>query len=397
MMGIRELRSRLEDKLGTAMSPEQELGYNSTRAKRVLSLERFFVYFIAAFQVYNIFYVLYYTGGQLHTKASRVYMFFYVSLLLVSLGCLLLIHGFRRSFPKDPKKVIYLQRFYGIFMLFWGACITIYDQRVSENISVYMITSLVVATVVNFTPLQAIVTYGAFQTLLFWFLPLFRNSDKDSYGEFVNLFVMTLMCVFISIYLNSYTRKNYLYQQIIVEKNEKLRQIAYQDGLTGLRNRRFLENEMDALYQSCAKEKIPLSFMMLDIDFFKNYNDRYGHLQGDECLRQVSWCIQNTLDPEREYLIRYGGEEFLYIGLGVDAQAAEEKAQHINKIIRKLVIGPSDEDSMGVTISIGVYTVDWDKAAQEPKASWMAWVDEADKALYMAKNSGRDRYVCLHA
>lgn len=341
--------------------------------------------------------MLYYTGGQLHTKASRVYMFFYVSLLLVSLGCLLLIHGFRRSFPKDPKKVIYLQRFYGIFMLFWGACITIYDQRVSENISVYMITSLVVATVVNFTPLQAIVTYGAFQTLLFWFLPLFRNSDKDSYGEFVNLFVMTLMCVFISIYLNSYTRRNYLYQQVIVEKNEKLRQIAYQNGLTGLRNRCFLENEMDALYQSCAKEKIPLSFMMLDIDFFKNYNDRYGHLQGDECLRRVTWCIQNTLDPEREYLIRYGGEEFLYIGLGVDTQAAEEKAQHINKIIRKLVIGPSDEDSMGVTISIGVYTVDWDKAAQEPKASWMAWVDEADKALYMAKNSGRDRCVCLHA
>lgn len=153
MMGIRELRSIIEDKLGTAMSPEQELGYNSTRAKRVLSLERFFVYFIAAFQVYNIFYVLYYTGGQLHTKASRVYMFFYVSLLLVSLGCLLLIHGFRRSFPKDPKKVIYLQRFYGIFMLFWGACITIYDQRVSENISVYMITSLVVATVLNLSPL----------------------------------------------------------------------------------------------------------------------------------------------------------------------------------------------------------------------------------------------------
>ena len=240
-------------------------------------------------------------------------------------------------------------------------------------------------------------TYGAFLTLLFWFLPLLRDPARDSYGEFVNLFVMTLMCVFISIYLNSYTRRNYLYQQIIVEKNEKLRQIAYQDSLTGLRNRRFLENEMDALYQSCAKEKIPLSFMMLDIDFFKNYNDRYGHLQGDECLRRVTWCIQNTLDPEHEYLVRYGGEEFLYIGLGVDAQAAEEKAQHINKIIRKLVIGPSDKDSMGVTISIGVYTVDWDKAAQEPKASWMAWVDEADKALYMAKNSGRDRYVCLHA
>lgn len=150
---------------------------------------------------------------------------------------------------------MHLQIFFGIFFLIWGACITIYDQRVSENISVYMIISLVVAMVVNFTTMQAILTYGTLQFLLFWFLPLLKDPSKDSYGENVNLTVMTLMCVIISVYHYYYARKHYLYQQIIIERNSKLKHIAYHDSLTGLKNCRFLEDEMNSLYQQCFHEK----------------------------------------------------------------------------------------------------------------------------------------------
>ena len=133
--------------------------------------------------------------------------------------------------------------------------------------------------------------------------------------------------------------------------------------------------------------------MMLDIDSFKSYNDQFGHPQGDECLRRVTWRINKTLDGNNEYLIRYGGEEFLYIGLGIDQQAAECKGQYFNKIIRELVIGPSDQEPMGITISIGSYTLDWDNAVEYP--NWKDCIDEADKALYMAKSGGRDKCVCL--
>lgn len=91
-----------------------------------------------------------------------------------------------------------------------------------------------------------------------------------------------------------------------------------------------------------------------------------GNPQGDEFLRRITWRIHNTLDEEYEYLIRYGGEEFLYIGIGIDESTAEGKTQYFNKIIRELVIGPSDREPMGITISIGSYTVNWDETTEHP-------------------------------
>lgn len=375
------------------MTAEQEMGYISSCAKRILHYERFFLLFIMAFQIYNIVYAFIYTNGRLHTTSSRVYTALYAVLLLVSLGCFFLTNHFRKHFPDIPRKVIHFQTFFAIFILIWGACVTIYDQRVSENISAYLVIALVVAMVVQFTPVQAILIYGTLQLLLLWLLPLLKDPSKDSYGENVNLTILTLLCVIISVYRYYHSRRQYIYQQIIIEKNSKLKHIAYQDSLTGLRNRRFLENEMGSLYQQCFLEKIPLTFMMLDIDSFKRYNDRFGHLQGDECLRRVTWRIHNTLDEEREYLIRYGGEEFLYIGIGIDASTAENKGHYFNQIIRELVIGPSDREPMGITISIGAYTVTWDEATEH--FNWKDCVSKADNALYMAKNNGKDQCVCL--
>lgn len=394
-MRIKALRDFLREKLSFHMTDEQEPGYISSRAKYILKYEKFALLFIIASQIYNIAYAFVYTKGKLHTTASRVYTVLYVILLFVSLVCLLLTFRFRKRFPENPKVIIRLQILLGVFLLLWGACITIYDQRVSENISVYMIISLIVALLVDFNPVQTVAVYGTMQALLIWLLPLFKDPGKDSYGVNLNLILVMLMCIIISIYRYYYTRKHYRYQQIIVERNVELKRIAYLDTLTGLKNRRYLDDEMNTLYQQCFNKKTPLTFMMLDIDDFKSYNDQYGHLQGDKCLRRVTWRIYNTLEKEHEYLIRYGGEEFLYIGMGIDEQTAESKAQYFNKIIRELVIGPSDQEAMGITISIGVYTVRWDETAQCPAAAWEDCVGEADRALYMAKNSGKDKYVCL--
>lgn len=93
-------------------------------------------------------------------RSEPVYTVFYAILIFVSLVCFFLTNHFKKHFPDNHRKVMHLQIFFGIFLLIWGACITIYDQRVSENISVYMIISLVVAMVVNFTTMQAILTYG---------------------------------------------------------------------------------------------------------------------------------------------------------------------------------------------------------------------------------------------
>lgn len=390
---MKKLQNLLMDKLHISMTAEQETGFESVCAKRALRYARIFLLVIIGIQLYNIGYTLLYTKGRLHTVPSRVYMVFYVLLFLVSFGCLGLSNYLKKQVADNASKVIRFQFWYGVFLLFWSTCITAYDQRVSDNINVYLIMSLSVAVLICFTPVQALLTYGICLFALGWLIPVFNRQPQDNYGEYVNLAVMTLMCVLISIYHYCSDRKNYLHEQTIIEKNAYLKNLANQDPLTGLRNRRFLEGKMDSLYQRYRTEKVPMTFMMFDIDFFKNYNDQYGHLQGDECLRRVSWRIKRELDEEHDYLIRYGGEEFLYIGIGIDEQAAESKGQYLNKVIRELVTGPSDREPMGITISIGSYTITWDKP--EEHLEWTDCIAKADKALYMAKNSGRDKYVSI--
>jgi len=100
---------------------------------------------------------------------------------------------------------------------------------------------------------------------------------------------------------------------------------------------------------------------------------------------------EQELNPEREYLIRYGGEEFLYIGLGVDANAAAEMGERLCQSVRGLTIGPSESDRRSVTISVGVATASPRREAEA--GAWLSTLSQADQALYEAKNSGRNRCV----
>lgn len=384
------MKKFLDNKLNILMTAEQEKGYISERANRMLIYNRFFLIVIMAFQLYNIIYAFIYTNGKFHTLASRVYTILYTSLFLASLICFIFTIYFKKNFEKNVKNIIFMQTLYGIFLLAWSASVTVYDQRVSNNVSVYMITSLTIAMFVYFKPICAILVYGILDFALFWIIPLFKQGS-DMYGINVNLTVMTAMCIIICIYHYYYDRKNYLYQQVINQKNYQLENLSIQDVLTGLKNRRFLENELDSLFNECREDRTDITFMMIDIDSFKSYNDLFGHIQGDECLRRISWRINHELDENCEYLVRYGGEEFLYIGIGVDEKSAKAKGNYFNKIIRELVMGPSQNEPMGITISIGVCTVDWND--QDPE--WLEYINKADKALYIAKNSGKDRCVCF--
>ncbi|MDO4337616.1 MAG: diguanylate cyclase [Eubacteriales bacterium] len=384
MLGIRE-------KLTSPITQEQEVEYTKICAERVLHYDVFLLLGIIGIQLFNLIYVFWYTEGRLHTVPSRVYAALYSVLLVISLAGLAVWNYLRRNQPAKAKTVVRLQCIYCGILLFWGACVTVYDQRVSNNISAFLVVAITVAVLVYLTPAQAVLLYVCAEIFLFAALPLFKGSG-DSHGEYLNTAVMTITCIFICCYRYISERKRYLDQQVILEQNRQLNQLANRDSLTGLRNRRFLEREIDDLYERCAAEGQPMTVMMMDIDYFKIYNDTYGHQQGDECLRRMAWRLEQEIDWKEEYLIRYGGEEFLYIGIGVDRQAAMEKAGRFNQVIRELIIGPSMEDSRGITISIGICT-EFPSAQPEQAGEWTGYISEADKALYKAKETGRDRWV----
>ena len=168
-----------------------------------------------------------------------------------------------------------------------------------------------------------------------------------------------------------------------------LQSLATCDGLTGIANRRAFDERLGIEWSRAARDRQPLSLLMLDVDFFKRYNDNYGHQQGDECLRKVASAMADAVFRPADLSARYGGEEFVVLMPNVSANGAAAVAERVCAAIAELGIPHAHSDVAGhVTASIGVATLQPD--AGVPPESLVA---AADSALYMAKDSGRNRVV----
>ncbi|MCL2209147.1 MAG: GGDEF domain-containing protein [Treponema sp.] len=166
---------------------------------------------------------------------------------------------------------------------------------------------------------------------------------------------------------------------------------GHYDGLTGIYNRRYMETTFSQYISTLSRSETKISVMMIDIDFFKKYNDTYGHSQGDECLKIIAKTLNNAILRRGDFVARYGGEEFAVILTGTDESGACIMAEKMLKNIRDLEIpNEKNNDSGIVTVSIGVTTSDFSKTQ-----NWNEYVEKADKALYLSKNNGRNRYTFL--
>ncbi|HEX5694132.1 MAG TPA: diguanylate cyclase, partial [Arenimonas sp.] len=162
------------------------------------------------------------------------------------------------------------------------------------------------------------------------------------------------------------------------DANRKLAELATEDALTGVANRRALENGLRREWYRCLDQRRPLSVLMIDVDHFKAYNDAHGHLEGDVQLRGIAQRLNQQHDPQRELLARYGGEEFALLLPGVHTQEASKRADAI-----RAAIASSDA---GMTVSIGVAGM-VPVVQSEPDGL----LRRADAALYEAKRAGRNQ------
>lgn len=170
--------------------------------------------------------------------------------------------------------------------------------------------------------------------------------------------------------------------------NGMLRALSYLDALTGIANRRHLEESLDYEWRRAVRSMTPLSLLMVDIDWFKALNDHYGHQYGDDCLRQVASTFADTLKRAGDLAARYGGEEFAVVLPSTELAGAASIAEEIRSRVEQLQI-PHEPSEVGiVTVSVGAATcVPTDSTAAA------VLVDLADRALYQAKHSGRNRVV----
>lgn len=173
------------------------------------------------------------------------------------------------------------------------------------------------------------------------------------------------------------------------EAHEELQRTAVLDGLTQLYNRAAFDEYLRRIWEECQVVQRPVSVLLCDVDYFKRYNDHYGHLHGDECLREVAGAISRSVRDRSDFAARYGGEEFVVLLPGTDAAGARRVAERVNDELALCAIAHARSDvSAFVTLSIGAATL-----TPSGENTAQAALALADAMLYQAKQAGRQQIV----
>lgn len=179
--------------------------------------------------------------------------------------------------------------------------------------------------------------------------------------------------------------------KLLERANKQLQHLSAVDGLTGIANRRQFDEVLAKEWKRSMREETPLSLVILDIDFFKLYNDNLGHTQGDVCIKRVAQTLESALQRPGDLVCRYGGEEFAVILPNTPLQGALHVAEQLHgKVLDLKLPHPDSQANPYVTMSLGVSTMEPTTLCSTTKL-----INMADQALYLAKENGRNRIECV--
>ena len=172
--------------------------------------------------------------------------------------------------------------------------------------------------------------------------------------------------------------------------NHELKRLSASDGLTGIPNRRFFDDYLSREWRRARREESVISLLMCDVDFFKRFNDTYGHQAGDDCLRQIARALSDTMDRASDIVARYGGEEFAIILPRTPRAGAQLVAERARLAVEALNLPNSGSPQAIATVSIGLATMQ-----PNNQNVLRGLIQNADRALYRAKSLGRN-IVCTY-
>jgi len=176
-------------------------------------------------------------------------------------------------------------------------------------------------------------------------------------------------------------------EEKLLSLQRELEALSFKDGLTNIANRRRFDSSFELEWERARSERQPLSVLLFDVDFFKQYNDSYGHTQGDKCLVDIAQTLSLALDGPRDLVARYGGEEFVVLLPEADAGVAQKVAERCQRLLeKKSILHALSPHGRRVTVSIGAGTVVPDGPAERA-----GFIKAVDQQLYMAKHNGRNR------
>ncbi len=268
------------------------------------------------------------------------------------------------------------------------SAVTLYAMTFSYDVSYYVIYAFLVAVTMLLNIWEGLATFGAAQ--LAFALLLARMLGNPDYAYYVNNTVLltNLLALFAATLLHFGKAGEIAHKWANERTNRELLRISVQDPLTALHNRKaFNQGYVDAYARACEHGEF-LCAVIMDLDYFKAYNDTYGHLQGDECLRRVARVIEKAGEKRGALVARYGGEEFSSVLYGVSDEAAMAYCEEIRLGVQALAL-PHESSSIApvVTLSLGYCVYRPSTSAGDESLP----LDLADRALYIAKESGRNR------
>lgn len=336
-------------------------------------------------------------GGPFASLRRTRYFSMYIILFAVTLAVLLLNRHFARDLHKYRRPFVWLNLFYATTLCVWACGITFNDQYGGSGLNVFI---YMIITVAAFCPLQvwqSTALFGGCFALLNLVLPALPHGAENIFNNLTNSFFITVMAIFLSasLYRNRVFcqhNRDVIQRQYekIARMNERLGEQVMTDQLTRMKNRRYLE-EVVAYEFSERRQTQSVGGLMIDIDFFKQYNDTFGHLKGDECLRDISRLILEGTYSDDAFVVRYGGEEFFICVFGCTEKEIASAAQQIRSAIEAQCFPRSDLPIGRVTVSVGVC---WGCAPFTMTLHEL--VNRADRALYRAKHDGRNRVALFN-
>ena len=397
-----DVKDRIRHVVEPILTKEQKLRFREYYPDKIYRVERNIGLVVAGTQFCMMFIFLFLKGDDVMNGDGRFYLYLYLYLFLVTV---FLIPVYVRLVKRKKYDILtWLRRGYVLAMCIWVMGITVLDQIHGSGLGVFCYLIPTMAAVLLMSPVESFVIFGGQWIVLLLILTLLGIDSNNLFSSIVNSFFVTVLAVFISARYYRSMEVEFRDRDIIesqykeIEKvNEKLSVMVNTDQLTGLNNRRYLSEVAFYKFEEYKKQTCFMEILMLDIDLFKQYNDTYGHVQGDECLREISAIIRECIPGDNAVVIRYGGEEFLVMHcLTKDCQcfgessagessAGESLADCIQTRIRKAGIPRNDTSRDHVTVSIGIWRGRLKQTDQMEKL-----ISHADEALYKAKKAGRD-------
>ena len=291
--------------------------------------------------------------------------------LIICMLMIFLIFIFYRNVTNKALQILEM------FVFITVITIVIYISGANKSYNKYMFLFIIVSYTIEYG-MRTGVAIASVSTGVIAFADIIFANDGNINNQLENDIALIAMFYFVAWTLGFYVKLEKLHIQNIVD-------YANMDGLTGAFNHRYFYETIEALSEHSKNSNTPLSLLMIDVDYFKKYNDMHGHSQGDELLKEISTIIHNNL-KEKDILCRYGGDEFCVILPDTDKEEASRIANHLREAVySNNYYGQEYMNNGRMTLSIGVSTYNKDTDG------YKNLIDNADMALYRAKFLRRNK------